>query len=119
MNIEALWAVQFTGANAARIAKSGGVIVTETDRIFGGDTWMWYTGTYHREDAGRFAVRIQTGVHNQTGGESIFGGPLRPMVLVGEFQLAKDMQTATANLTVEGQAGMRLTATLTRRAELP
>jgi hypothetical protein len=44
MNIEALWAVQFTGANAARIAKSGGVIVTETDRIFGGDTWMWYTG---------------------------------------------------------------------------
>ena len=119
MNIEALWAVQFTGANGVRMAKSGGVIVTETDRIFGGDTWMWYTGSYHREGEGRFAVRIQTGVHNQTGGESIFGGPLRAMVLLGEFQVAKDMQTATANLTVEGQPAMKLTATLTRRAELP
>jgi len=52
MSIEALWAVQFTafnmGTTQTRVAKSGGVIVIETGRVFGGDTWQWYTGTYDR-----------------------------------------------------------------------
>jgi hypothetical protein len=46
MSVEALWAVQFTGANRHRIAKSGGVLVVETGRVFGGDIWQWYVGTY-------------------------------------------------------------------------
>jgi hypothetical protein len=61
MSIEALWAVQFTGYNAGggqvRAAKSGGVIVVESSRIFGGDSWQWYTGRYDRDiKTGRLTV---------------------------------------------------------------
>jgi hypothetical protein len=119
MSIEALWAVQFTGANGARLAKSGGVIVLETGRIFGGDTWQWYTGNYERNSNGTYKVSIQTGVHNREGGQSIFGGPLQAQKLVGEVQLSVDQQTMSANLTVEGAPQMRLTATLKWVAPLP
>jgi hypothetical protein len=119
MSIEALWAVEFTGASGFRIAKSGGVIVIETGKIFGGDSWQWYTGTYEQGGKGKLSVRLQTGVHYTQGGQSIFGGPLRPLVLVGDVQVAPDHQSATANLAVEGVAGMHLSATLTRVAELP
>jgi hypothetical protein len=119
MSIEALWAVEFTGANGARVAQSGGVIVIETGTILGGDSWQWYTGTYTQEGKGKLAVRLQTGVHYTTGGQSIFGGPLRPMILVGDVHVASDHRSATANLAVEGVTGMHLVATLRRVAELP
>jgi hypothetical protein len=119
MSIEALWAVQFTGVNGVRMASSGGVIVIETNRIFGGDSWQWYTGNYTREPSGRLTCRIQTGVYNTQGGQSIFGGPLRPQVLLGDIQVGADQKTMAATLTVEGNPQMKLTATLTRVAELP
>jgi hypothetical protein len=119
MSIEALWAVEFVGANGARVAKSGGVIVIETDQILGGDSWQWYVGTYTQQGKGRLTVRLQTGVHYSVGGQSIFGGPLRPMVLIGDVDVSVDHKSATANLTVEGSPGMRLVAALKRVAELP
>jgi hypothetical protein len=124
MSIEALWALQFTGFNIGagqiRAAKSGGVIVIESSRIFGGDSWQWYTGSYARDvKTGRLTVRIQTGVHSTDGGESIFGGPPQAQVLVGEIQVSHDQQTATAQLAVEGSPQMTIYANLTRVAELP
>ena|ERR1035441_10297228 len=126
MSIEALWAVQFTGFTAGagvsptRVAKSGGVIVIETGRLFGGDTWQWYTGTYDRDPkTGRLTFHIQTGVHFTQGGESIFGGALQPQKLVGDVQVSADQQTMTAKLTVVGSPHMTMLATLTRVDELP
>jgi hypothetical protein len=121
MSIEALWAVQFTGVNGVRRATSGGVIVIETGRIFGGDSSMWYTGKYDRVESakGRFTVRIQTGVHFTEGFQSIFGGALGAQVLLGDIQVAPDQNSMAAMLTVEGNPQMKLTATLTRVAELP
>jgi hypothetical protein len=120
MSIEALWAVQFTGANGVRIAKSGGVIVIESGRIFGGDTWMWYTGRYERDvKTGKLTCALQTGVHFTQGGQSIFGGALQGRKLVGEIVVADDQRTASADLAVEGAPQMRLTATLTWVAPLP
>jgi hypothetical protein len=120
MSIEALWAVKFTGVQGVRLAKSGGIIVIESNRIFGGDTWQWYTGTYDRDTkTGRLTCRIKTGVHFTDGGQSIFGGPLQAQILVGEIQVSDDLRTMTANLTVEGSPQMKLSATLTRVAELP
>jgi hypothetical protein len=123
MSIEALWAVQFTGYNTGggivRAAKSGGVIVLETGRIFGGDSWQWYTGKYDRNSNGTYTVTIQTGVHFREGGQSIFGGPLQAQKLVGEVQVSADQRTATALLTVEGMPNMTLSATLTWVAPLP
>ena len=124
MSIEALWAVQFTAFNVGtiqtRVAKSGGVIVIETNRVFGGDTWQWYTGTYDKNpNTGRLTFRIKTGVHFTDGGESIFGGPLQPLNLVGDVQVSPDQQSMTATLTVEGNPSMTMNATLTRIDELP
>jgi hypothetical protein len=119
MNIEALWAVDFAGAHGVRLAKSGGVMVLETGRMFGGDTWMWYTGKYERKADGTYAVSIQTGVHHTDGGISIFGGQLQAQKLIGEVQVSADLRSMTGRLTVEGSPQKILTATLTRVAELP
>jgi hypothetical protein len=120
MSIEALWAVQFTGANGVRFAKSGGVIVLETGRIFGGDTWMWYTGAYKRlTEDGKYSISLQTGIHFTEGGGSIFGGPLKAQRYTGEAQVSADQKSMTAKLTVEGDPQMALNSTLTRVAELP
>ena len=119
MSIEALWSIDFTGVNNNSIAKSGGVVVFETGRVFGGDTWQLYTGSYSRTDDGRLKVEIATDVHHTEGGESIFGGPLRPMQLSGFATVVADQKAMFATLEVVGQPNMWLAATLKRVAELP
>ena len=119
MSIEALWAVQFTGVNGLRLAKSGGVLVVETGRVFGGDTWQWYVGTYQRIGDRQYSIQLETGTHNTVGGESIFGGPLRAQKYTGSIQVAEDQQSMSASLVVVGQPTMALTVSLTRVAELP
>ena len=120
MNIEALWAIQFSGANFSRAITSGGVIVVDDGRIFGGDTWQWYTGTYDRDQkTGQLTFRIKTGVHYADGGQSVFGGSLEPLKLVGNVEISADLRTMYAKLTVEGDPRMRIDAILARAAELP
>jgi hypothetical protein len=119
MSVEALWAVQFTGVNGARIAKSGGVLVVETGRVFGGDTWQWYTGRYERIGERQYSIQLETGTHFTEGGISIFGGPLRPQKYTGSIQVAEDQQSMSANLAVVGHPEMVLTVALKRVAELP
>jgi len=63
--------------------------------------------------------RIKTGVHFNDGGQSIFGGPLQSLDLVGDVQVSADQRSMTAKLTVEGNPHMTMIATLTRVAELP
>jgi hypothetical protein len=120
MSIEALWAIEFTGVHGVRAATSGGVIVVESSRVFGGDSWQWYTGKYERDqNSNVLKCQITTGVHHTAGGQSIFGGPLQAMRMAGTLQVASDQQTMQARLTVEGHPEMVLQATLTRVAELP
>ena len=120
MNIEALWAIQFSGTNLARAVSSGGVLVVHGGKVFGGDTWEWYTGTYDRDQkTGQITFRIKTGIHSTIGGESIFGGPLKPLKLVGNAEVSADMRKLYAKLTVEGDPRMRMDAILSRVAELP
>jgi T3SS negative regulator,GrlR len=44
MNIEALYVVKFGDVAGPQV--NGGVVVLETNRIFGGDSGYYYTGTY-------------------------------------------------------------------------
>jgi hypothetical protein len=119
MSIEALWAVRFAGAHGVRVATSTGVIILETGRIFGGDSWTFYTGRYERNANGTYKVSIQTGVYNNEGGLDIFGGPLQARKLSGEIRVADDQRTMAGTVTVDGVPQMVITATLTRVAELP
>jgi hypothetical protein len=117
MSIEALWSVEFTEMNSRKI--SGGVIVIESNRILGGDTWQWYTGTYKRDEAnGKYSCVIQTGVHFFEGGSSIFGGAPRAQKLEGELIVNSDQNTIVAVLSPVGEKGL-LRVTLSRVAELP
>lgn len=119
MSIEALWAVQFTGVHGIRQPKSGGVIVLESGRIFGGDSWCWYTGKYERHATGLYTFQIDVGVHFTEGGQSIFGGPLVPLTLDGDVRVSDDQRTMTAKLTVDGSPANIVHASLTWVAPLP
>jgi hypothetical protein len=46
MSIEALWAVRFGHAGSPNIGLNGGVVVLESGRLFGGDSWFAYVGNY-------------------------------------------------------------------------
>lgn len=52
MSIEGLWAVEFGHAGAAFQAINAGIVVLETGRAFGGDTWFAYTGDYQNAGNG-------------------------------------------------------------------
>jgi hypothetical protein len=119
MSVEALWAIRFgTFAGRQLVRKSGGVVVLETGRIFGGDTWTHVTGTY--ELAGNNVnIDIRTGVHFTEGGESIFGGPLRPLHFSGAGTVNANHTEITVTLVEDGHKDLPLRAILTRAAELP
>lgn len=119
MSIEALWAVRFVGVNGGSIGEqSGGVIVLESGRLFGGDTWTYYTGSYSIAN-GQVTFRVNVGVHHTGGGESIFGGPLVPYSLEGVATVDAAQRTMKADLVAIGQPQMRIAAMLHRVAELP
>lgn len=46
MNVEGLWAAEFGHAGAEFVAANAGVVVFETQRIFGGDSAFAYQGLY-------------------------------------------------------------------------
>lgn len=120
MSIEALWAVKFAGVyGGMAVARSAGIVILESGRIFGGDSWTYYTGNYERNPNGTYKVSIQTGVYNREGGQDIFGAALQPRKFEGEVQLSADQRSMSANLTVEGAPQMKVTATLTWVAPLP
>jgi hypothetical protein len=56
-DLEALWSVVFLTPNSTRL--NAGVVVFETNRIFGGDSWYYYSGTYEGKD-GKLSARIKS-----------------------------------------------------------
>ena len=56
-DLEALWSVVFLTPNSQRI--NAGVVVFESERIFGGDSWFYYTGTYKGEK-GKLVARVKS-----------------------------------------------------------
>lgn len=45
-SVEGLWAAEFGHSGAAFVPANAGIVVLETGRVFGGDTWFAYTGSY-------------------------------------------------------------------------
>jgi hypothetical protein len=111
--------MRFTGSHGVRINRSAGVVVLETNRIFGGDSWTFYTGRYERRSDGSYDVSVQTGVYNTEGGQDIMGGPPKARRFIGQVRVADDQKSIAGKLTVEGSPEMLVTVELTRVAELP
>lgn len=119
MSIEALWAIRFAShLNGTIIDKSGGVIVLETERLFGGDSGAFYTGRYSLTERDQVSFTVQTGVHDNSV-PSIFGGPLVPLKFTGTARVSKDQKRMDVRLIVDGQPNLGIVAIMTRVAELP
>jgi hypothetical protein len=69
MSIEALWTVRF----ASNLGSSGGgVIIFETDRLFGGDPDYTYVGKYDSSDGKHISADLE--ITNYSGNlNSVFG----------------------------------------------
>jgi hypothetical protein len=119
MSVEALWSITFGSVSGKEIETvSGGIVVLETERIFGGDTWTYFTGRYEVK-GDSIKIDVQTGVHFTAGGQSIFGGPLTPYRFAGQGRINSDQSQIYVELTVAGSPNKTLAAVLRRVAELP
>ena len=109
MSVEALWILKFDTISDY----GGGVVVLETERVFGGDTSFYWTGNYtvSRED---FRAKIDVKRHSPIL-PSIIGPDSYTITLEGK--VGEDEMVLKG--TVEGQTAPILQARLTRTAELP
>lgn len=93
-SVEGLWCFQTTSYDDLVNLKYGGVVALETGRVFGGDSFMAYVGTYQMHDSGIRAT-IQSWQWNLTigdGVENVFGmkAPIKPYTVVAEMVRVDD-----------------------------
>lgn len=116
MTIEALWTMQFH--NTSGPASSAGVVVFETNRIFGGDSCYYYIGTYH-VDGEKIHGRVKSVRFNhQQACQSVIG-PYEHL----DFQFLGTMDEGhriiKGTLSVEGDPTRQVHVTLSNRHPLP
>lgn len=114
--LEALWSVEFL-SNAGNVGNFGaGVVVLETQRVFGGDSNYFYVGNYEY-NVGTHEVTANLEVTHYAGQpHSIFGSLTQfHLELVG---VAARAQFEFQGLLVE-QPALLLRVKMIRRAELP
>ena len=116
MSIEALYAVRFGHAGIPNHPINGGVVVLESGRLFGGDSWFAYTGTY--SVAGSTVTgQIHAIRHlDQAGTESAWGTQEREFDVQFNVNVNEGATEANGSMSKDGQA---LTIRLFRVAELP
>jgi len=111
-SLEALWTVEFV--SDLEVAGAG-VVVFETDRVFGGDAQYYYTGIYEVHPDG--TVEGEVHVRHYAGAPySVFG-------YRKNFSVKVSGKPQTPVMELEGtlieDPPSRLRIRLTRRAELP
>lgn len=116
MSVEALYAVRFGHAGAPNFGTNGGVVVLETGRLFGGDSWFAYTGTYTL-NGGTVSGQIHVLRHfNQEGTETAWGTQEQEFDLQFTVTLNDGHTEANGSMTKDG---MELGLRLVRVTELP
>ena len=116
--LEALWTVEFTSnvdvEGEGQPAEGSGILVFETNRLFGGDANFYYIGSYEVKDKkvyGKLKITSYTG--NTL---SIFGN-LSEFDVVLEGESNDDEIFATGYL--EQDHNYRIAAKMVKRADLP
>ena len=104
------WTVQFTGVQGF----GAGVLTLIKGQVFGGDSGMLYTGTYSQQGSA-VTARVHVERFSATPAmHSVMGPNTFDLDLTGTLQ----GNTATISGVMPGTT-MRLTAALTKRADLP
>lgn len=112
MGIEGMWAVYF---QSNMEDYGGGVVIFETNRLFGGDSSYYYTGSYNAEAAKKFRIAV-TVKHFHGEPRSIFG-PIDEMDLDLVALMTEDGIVAEGS--VRGDPTRQVRCNLRWLADLP
>jgi hypothetical protein len=118
-DLEALWSLLFAAGNTPSV--SAGVVVLETGRIFGGDSWYYYTGSYEGR-SGKLAARVTITHYAGPIGSPLLGNRLQGSVELTETERGTDgdgHRTISLNGRLVENPSQILVARLTWRAALP
>jgi hypothetical protein len=119
-DLEALWSVLFFVPGQPNL--NAGVVIFETGRVFGGDSWYYYTGTYKSENGKLTATLTSTHYAGPMGSPSM-GMRREGTYLFKEIRCGQDDDgNRTIDVTgtvVEVPAAPQVLARLTWRARLP
>jgi hypothetical protein len=118
-DLEALWSAVFFAPGQANI--NAGVVIFESNRLFGGDSWYYYTGTY-KGDHGKLTATLKSTHYAGPLGSPSMG--LRPegTYEIEEIGRGRDdggNRTIDFQGTVVEVPGSRVIGRLTWRAKLP
>lgn len=116
MSVEALYAIRFGHAGSPGLPLNGGVVVLETERLFGGDSWYAYTGTYTLQGSTVTGQLHALRHFDQAGTESAWGTQESEFDV--QFTATMTQGQSEANGTIS-RGGAQLTLKLVRVAELP
>ena len=73
MTIEGMWLMRSTEVRSDDVARSPGIIILETERLFGGDSVYYWIGSYKVEN-GIVRGNVRTRTHTLLeGAENVFG----------------------------------------------
>jgi hypothetical protein len=118
-DLEALWSVEFVAPGQNNI--NAGVVIFETNRLFGGDSWYYYKGTYAGENEKLTAQLKSTHYAGPLGSPSMGNRP-EGTYLFKEIRHGQD-QNGNRTIDIEGTVvevpGAKVFARLTWRANLP
>src|SRR4051794_24899225 len=121
MSIEGMWAVYFGDVDGGQV--NSGIVVLETERIFGGDSFIAYLGTYQIGGA-EVSANFDTWAYNHTMVvQTAFGdiGPDRtPCRLEGTHQPNDgQMGTVSGQVWKVAQPELKLPVHMVKVAALP
>lgn len=101
---------------------NAGVVIFETDRIFGGDSWYYYTGTFEAKN-GKLTARLKsTHYAGPIGSPSLGGRPegVYEFEVVGSGKDNEGRRTLRAHgRVIDPALNVPVFAELTWRASLP
>src|SRR6266436_4982225 len=97
-DLEALWSVEFLTPGQNNI--NAGIVILETNRVFGGDSWYYYTGTYQGED-GKLAAQLKSTHYAGPVGSPSMSNRREGTYLFREIGRGQD-QNGSGTIDVEG-----------------
>jgi hypothetical protein len=117
-DLEALWSVEFFTPGQNNI--NAGVVVFETNRLFDGDSWYYYLGTY-QGNAGKLTAHLKS-THYAGPSSPSMGNRRDGTYIFQETRRGQD-QNGNRTIDVEGTVvevpEVKVVARLTWRANLP
>jgi len=113
MSIEGLW----TASMSAPGEFGGGVIVFETGRVFGGDSSMYYTGSY-QAGGGKVTVQVRVRKHHDITGISPFAG-IDDALFEIKATIESDTKMKYVATVVKPKTGKQVSGELNKLDELP